>query len=431
MSVIWRCRRQMCLEPNQTPHKNTSRTLAVLNTCHPGAWERVGGIPLTARTLLHLKGFGIKKVILLLGTERIPVDLNKWQGSLLVQPRTANGEIPTSILSIIDLGPTFVYIDAAHLIDPRLIYALTVASEPTLAYINASDREKLVIRAGSLRKEDLHIWATEGTASLIRNSRSLFPGDVDPFRPEIRGNAAPYFIEVYSNDAAKKATWTLIRSQQNQVMDLPAQFIDPPFENALTRLLCNTPITPNMVTLTGVVISAMIAWLFWHGYFITGAFCTFLVEILDGVDGKLARTKLLYSKLGQHEDVIDYFCENSWYVALAMGLRTFVPTLLPWMLAALLILSDTVDNILYTVARKSYGRSIDLFSPFDAAFRRIAGRRNIYGILFVFGFLLGYPLYTFAVVAVWAAMTAATHGLRLFIYGRTVKKKLSERTEGF
>ena len=59
-------------------------------------------------------------------------------------------------------------------------------------------------------------------------------------------------------------------------MDLPAQFIDPPFKKALTLLLCDTPITPNIVTILGVSVAIAVAWLFWHGYFVTGALCTFL-----------------------------------------------------------------------------------------------------------------------------------------------------------
>jgi len=411
--------------------KTASVSLAVLNACHPGAWLRVGGIPLTARTLFHLTESGIERVALFLEEDRIPEDLERWEESLDLYPKTVRENIPKGILSIPDLTSPFVYVDTAHLIDPRLLRTLVAASECTLASMDPEDRKKGSIRAGFMRKEDLLAWVNEGPPSLIRGSRALFPVDMDPYCPEIRGSLSPYFIEVRSENDAREATWKLIRSQQKKVMDLPAQYIDPFFENGLTRLLCDTPITPNVVTLAGVLIAAGVAWLFWHGYFLAGALTAFLVEIFDGVDGKLARTKLCFSKLGEYENVIDYFCENSWYVALAMGLRTVGPAGVPGILAALLILSDTVDNILYTLADRWHGKSIDLFSPFDAAFRRIAGRRNIYGMIFVFGFLVGYPLYTFAVAAVWAAMTAAIHGLRLFGYGRRLEKRMKEEVEGF
>jgi hypothetical protein len=96
----------------------------------------------------------------------------------------------------------------------------------------------------------------------------------------------------------------------------------------------------------------------------------------------------------------------------------------------LLILSDTTDNILYTLADKWFGKTIDLFSPFDSGFRRIAGRRNVYAFIFIIGFSIGYPFETFSFVAVWAALTASTHGIRLIQYGRMVKRMVRQGFEG-
>lgn len=397
--------------------------VAILNACRSGAWEKVGGIPLIARALYHLKELEIKEVVLLLSMDSLPTELEKWQGNLKLQQIKVKEDIPTTILSIANLKQHFLYIDAAHLIDPRLIQKLTTASEAILLHIDPQDREKQAIRAGFFTIEDLHLWAKNGNTFLINHSRSLFPGDVDLFNPEIRGPLIPYFIEVGSRDDARKATQILVRSSQKKVGDLPAEFIDPPFENALTLLFCDTPITPNMVTLSGWAVAIIVAYLFWHGWFLSGALLAFVVEILDGVDGKLARTTLHYSKLGHYEHITDYFYENSWYVAIAVGLSVTIPNHLPALLAGLLILSDTADNIFYALASKWYGKSIDLFSPFDAAFRRIAGRRNIYVFMFIIGFLLGYRLQIFAVAAIWAAFTATIHGVRLIQYGRDRKTK--------
>jgi len=406
------------------------RPLAILNAYHPGAWEKVGGISLTARTLFHLNQFGIRKVVLLLRKEDVPTDLKKWHGSLDLYHLKQKEDIPTTILSFADIEEYFLYIDTAHLIDPRLIQALVVASETTLAYIGPSDRGKQMIRAGLLMRKDLRIWAEQGIDFVIPQARSLLPRDIDPFRPEIRGPVSPYFMEVHSKDEARKATRALVRCQQNHVMDLPAQFIDPPFKSGLTRLLCNTPVTPNMVTVAGLAVGATVAWLFWHGYFLAGALTTFVVEVLDGVDGMLARTKLHYTKFGQYEGLLDYFNETSWYVALGVGLRDTHTHPSPGYVAGLLIFSDTAENVLYALAVKWFGKSIDLFSPFDAAFRRIAGRRNIYSFIFIIGFSLGYPFETFALAAVWAGLTASIHAVRLVQYGRMMKNKLRLQAGG-
>jgi len=143
-------------------------------------------------------------------------------------------------------------------------------------------------------------------------------------------------------------------------------------------------------------------------------------KFLTGSTASWARTRLQCSKAWQFEHVLDYFCENAWYVALGVGLSHTTAGGWSYQAAALLIVSDTVDNILYTLAGKWYGKSIDLFSTFDKSFRRIGGRRNIYCAMFIIGFLLGFPLQTFIAAAIWAAVTTAVHFVRLIQFGRSI-----------
>ena len=411
-------------DPNQG-QTDEHAILAVLNACTPFAWKRVGGVPLIGRILFHLNKVGIKKTFVILKDNAPPLDLSKWRGELVLGYVQLKGDVPSTILTVMEdkKGPV-LYIDAGHLIDPRLIDTLITASETTLLHIDTHDLEKEKVRAGLLLyKEDLDIWIESGGSALIRNSRQLFPADIDPFSQEIRGPVVPYFLEINSRDDARKATRILVRSMQKKVMDLPAEFIDPYLENPLTVLLLDTPVTPNMVTIFGLIVAIMVACLFWHGYFVAGALGTFVVEILDGVDGKLARTKLQFTKFGEYECIIDYFYENSWYIAIGMGLSHITPGKLPALLASLMVISDTVENVLYTLSDRWYGKSIDLLSPFDSAFRRIAGRRNIYGFMFIIGFSLGYPVKTFFAAAVWAAITAVVHSFRLLQFRRRANKE--------
>lgn len=420
-------------EQETTPADHESRqthdarpSQAVLEALHPGAWQTVGGIPLIARTIYHLQKAGLKEIALLLPSDAEHADLKPWLDGIRVHRIRIDHRhesIPAAILAKVELDAAFLYIDTSHLIDPRFIETLLRATPSTLAFFNEADKSKLEIRAGCLSPQDLQVWEEQGSQALVSRATSLLTQDIDPFRAELRGCLTPYFMKVTSESEAKQATRTLVRGQQKQVMDLPAEYLHPPFCNALTYYLCGTRVTPNMVTAAVVGVAILIAWLFWHGYFAAGALLTFAVDILDGVDGKLARTKLIFSKIGQHEDVVDYFYENTWYAALGVGLSAQVPGALPWLLAALLIVADTTDNVWYTLAGKWHGKSIDLFSPGDALFRKIAGRRNIYGGMFIVGFLLGYPMQTFAIAALWAATTAFVHGVRLFQYGRSANTK--------
>jgi phosphatidylglycerophosphate synthase len=400
-----------------------------LDACHPGAWKKVGGIPLVARFLFHLNTMGLKRLLLLWDSEHPPENLERWRGAIHVEPvQVRNGLSP--VLSLAStLSDCFIYIDAGHLIDPRLLRTLMTTRAATLCHMDSESRERKIIRAGLLNKEDLSFWSQQGSTALIDRAAELFPGDVQTFRSEIRGPSIPYFLEVRSDSDAQRATRLLIRSQQKQVMDLPARYLHPPFENALTSLLLSTSISPNGVTLIVALLAFLVTWLFWHGYFVSGALLTFAVDVLDGVDGKLARTKLQFSWLGTQEHLIDYFYENSWYVALGVGLNAATGTSLPLFCAAAMVLSDTADNIFYTLAGRWHGKSIDLFSRFDRNFRLIAGRRNVYGCFFIVGFSMGYVLQTFVMATLWAMTTAAIHGIRLHRYRETHKKHHSEGRE--
>jgi 1L-myo-inositol 1-phosphate cytidylyltransferase / CDP-L-myo-inositol myo-inositolphosphotransferase len=399
-----------------------SSPLGILNACRSGAWKRVGGIPLIARSLFHLNALGLKELVLLWDSDHPPQDLEKWQGTIRIEPLQVMNGLPAALRSTANLAEQFVYIDTGHLIDPRLLRELMFAHGTTLCQMDAADKEKQIIRAGLLTKEDLLIWSHQGITSLVSRAAPLLVCDIELLRPELRGPATPYFLEVCSDGDAKMATHLLIRNQQKQVMDLPAEYIHPPFENAITSLLLKTPVSPDGVTLIVALVAFLVTWLFWHGYFVSGALLSFVVNILDGVDGKLARTKLQFSWFGKHEDILDYFYENSWYVALGVGLHSLTGGSLPLFCAAVLVLADTADNVFYTLAGKWHGRSIDLFSRFDRNFRRIAGRRNIYGGLFILGFSMGYMLQTFVTVTLWALITATIHGVRLSHYGQTSEK---------
>jgi phosphatidylglycerophosphate synthase len=399
-----------------------SAALILLNVRPPGAREIVGGITLVARILYHLESLGLKKAVLLTEGGKDFPDIKRRSEKIEIQWVETKGDLSADLEPLAGLSERFIYLDADHLVDPRLLRALVSAATPTLLALDNVDRERPIIRAALLSREDLMLWAQQGSSALISRAHSLFPEDVDPFHPEIRGPLKPYFMEIRTGEDARRATRLLIRSQQKHVMDLPAQYLHPPLANALTSLLVRTSIPPNLVSIATASIAFLISWLFWHGYFFPGALLTFLVDVLDGVDGKLARTKLQFSRLGKQEHILDYLYENTYYVALGVGLSSLSGGSLPLVLAGLMVTADTVDNLFYTLAGAWYGKSIDLFSPFDARFRRIAGRRNIYCSIFIIGFALGFPLQTFAAASFWAAITATVHGLRLRQYGRDIKK---------
>ncbi|MGE0683854.1 MAG: hypothetical protein AB7P69_23500, partial [Candidatus Binatia bacterium] len=109
--------------------------------------------------------------------------------------------------------------------------------------------------------------------------------------------------------------------------------------------------------------------------------------------------------------VADFFYENAWYLALAAHFaRTGYAN--AWMIGLAITACDICDNVLGALFTRSRGKTLDEMSIFDQRFRLIGGRRSIYLLMLLAGFLAGTPFFAFQVVLGWAAVTVAIHAGR-------------------
>jgi phosphatidylglycerophosphate synthase len=107
-----------------------------------------------------------------------------------------------------------------------------------------------------------------------------------------------------------------------------ARHFDRKISGAISRVLIQTPITPNQITIGVTIIGLGAGWLFAQagdGAKIAGGFVFLLTSILDGCDGEVARAKKLISKLGGW---LDLWGDNVVHVAVfyGMGLGLFRDT---------------------------------------------------------------------------------------------------------
>ncbi|WP_448578536.1 CDP-alcohol phosphatidyltransferase family protein [Thermaurantiacus sp.] len=318
------------------------------------------------------------------------------------------------------------------LLDERLIEAvcdmpgplgLAVAQEAIPEGAERLDRESfwagvLKLPAGQARDWLAEHQGWDPIPTLLRG--------VAPMAPRIRQESLPRYSEGRRREVpllwaypvrtgAAAAETAILAAAQKGCLDWPARFLHPPVENALVRWLWPTAVTPNMVTLATAVLGFVAMGLLAFGLFWPGLVLILLVGPLDGVDGKLARTRIEFSRYGDLEHVLDKVLEYGWF--LAMGLW-FSPAhgLAAWLVALGILLFALLEAIQGEYFRRFAGRQLDDWGPFERRFRLVAGRRNtFFWALLPFGlagawwwgflFLLGYAALTF-IIAEWRFLKA-------------------------
>jgi len=226
----------------------------------------------------------------------------------------------------------------------------------------------------------------------------------------LRKQVRPVFFPAPSPGLIKVAEQFPRDVAQNGVLDFPG-LMDSPIEDWMVARLCRTSITPNQVTLVTMLIGLTVTMLFATGHLWWGVALAYVIEVLDGVDGKLARTKVETTATGDWEHVVDYCVELSWWTALAYHFHT---ANLPSAYALLLLLfgSDLVDRLAKRVVKKKVDRNLDDVSNFDRFVRCIGSRRNINIWILIAALILGDAVNGFVLFCWWSAATAAAHVVR-------------------
>lgn len=121
----------------------------------------------------------------------------------------------------------------------------------------------------------------------------------------------PELIAVHNAQDAKRAKKLLFKTLRKplgrQTDGLTAYFINRPVSLACSRILIHLPVTPNMITGANILLGLVAGYLIWIGQpwlVALGAFLFQMVSIFDGIDGELARMKLLMSKNGEWFDTV-------------------------------------------------------------------------------------------------------------------------------
>jgi phosphatidylglycerophosphate synthase len=388
------------------PDSAGAQSVQAVVVWEPGAADNplrlVGGLTLFERILRQLSHLDAIKSIVVLKPVAVSLPPASGRVTKPLECYSVSGAKFWEILCEArgKLAGDFIAVAADFLIDQRLLAWLAMQTEDAmLTSCEGGSAEP----AARLTRKTLDAAAPQ-SADLKQVLVSSLPSYWKAMHGEV-----PLHLYQVTDKASAKAGWKILLDHvQKRTLELPAQYFDPTFENLLIRRLAGTWVTANQVTLVTGLLGFVVAALYYAGWLRVGVLIAIFVEVLDGVDGKLARITCTTSRAGEYEHILDFFYENSCYLALGLHLSHSSPHALKASL--LMILFDLADNVAYSLMDVRLGLSLDNASPFLARFRLIAGRRNIYNWLFLVGFFLGFPNLAFFVAVVWAGITAAIHG---------------------
>jgi phosphatidylglycerophosphate synthase len=385
----------------------------LLSNTSPASYP-VGGLPLLARHIKELHKLGVTEFYLIGLTEvpqavlhsRLPAD------AVLHAVACSREETPRRLQALPSAQHDMLLLQGNWLIDPRLLAVLLADPQPQWLPAPGNTAARYPI-AARLSPTSLNTWSTVGLDQWLQDSRVLEPDTLNTYSSSYRGPVPFYILPIETPEDAATATKTLIHTAGKHTLDVVAGMLDSLLVNRLVCWLCSTRITPNQVTLATGVLGTMVSLLFLHGWLRLGSLLTYAAVTLDGVDGKLARTTLQTSRLGELEHVLDFFMEQSWYLTITIFLVSHTGMWELWWIGGSLMACDLLDKLLHGVGRLYLGKQPEELGQFDRKFRRIGGRRNIYALMFLFGFWSGFPVHALVLALVWALLTVAVHSSRL------------------
>ena len=203
-------------------------------------------------------------------------------------------------------------------------------------------------------------------------------------------------------------------------------YVFPPIVWVLTRRFAKTGVTPNQVTVVGIIACFAAIPFFAAGMWLPGLALGYLMAVLDSVDGKLARLTFTYSSQG---DILDHGLDlvhpPLWYFAWAWGLAggelqsPLVTASVWWFLFYLF------DRVMEMLFKASTGQSIHGYTPLDVRMRTFISRRNTNMAVFTLALPLGLGVESFYLMVAWQGVCLAFHLSRVITYWNVDDPKAS------
>ncbi len=306
-----------------------------------------------------------------------------------------------------------VVLDGGVLIDDRIISSL-LNYEKDIIFIkgnsihsnNNTDKNQPIILGGKINlTSNKYIFEKKVGSfpdffnSLIFNKTHYHSSDeIYTYKPDMRRDVPLYIYSFRDYQDFKSAKKFLVKNTQKGTLDLIAWYFNRPFENIFVYLFADTKITANHITIFVNILGYFVLFLFLIQYWWIGLFLLILVNILDGVDGKLARLKNQESVVGHIEHSFDQLYEQAIYVGIGLASYFIIDQFFVIIVLIIMLLSDSFNRHCSMQYKEVMKITLADSSKFDQLFRKFDGRRNIFTLhILIFGIFGQFKFVIFSI----------------------------------
>jgi len=328
-------------------------------------------------------------------------------------------------------GGPMIVLSADTVVDTRVVQHLCAANG-TVAFRSGEGEERgAALRLeGSLMSEGADMAPRAEPLSVLRLAddlvergiaKELAEGDFDSYLTMLRRSLAPYLFRVANPAARDRVEHFLFWSNYKGSTDFLTRYVYPPLVWMMVRPLARWRVHPNWITGIGWLATAVSLPLFAAGAWVPGLALSYLMSVLDSVDGKLARLTYKSSRFGLVFDhALDIIHPPLWYMAWGYALGGGDLTSAPFQWSLWMLAVYVADRAITGIFKGRTKRSIHGFTPLDERMRTFISRRNVNLAFFTVALALDWTIpglraaeFTFYGIVIWQVLCFAWHAERL------------------
>lgn len=389
--------------PLNLPTHSGQAISVIIDATGPGSFSRLWGMSLLERNVRLVERLGAARIhVLVRPADQTRAGRRRFPGPVAidVQALERSGVAAAADLVRETSGPVLI-LEANGVYDRRFLGALWQCPAPACGVGEQGGPllpATLLVNGGeSAQVLDAGVdgsgWQAVQRGYLESEGVSRIElDDVDRRISSLRKSVAPQIIHAGDQEGLRCADEHLRDLAGKGVNDFLAEFVHPPIEFFLTRLVARTALTPNQVAVFYALFSFASIPLIASGHLWEGLGLNMVRGILDGVDGKLARLTLRESRGGHLLDkVIDWI----YLPPLFLTLGHYLAGGDWWGVPMLAVYVRQVFSWLDVLFASWFGHFLGVSSgevrPVDRLMRRFWPRRNVTMLILTVSALLSQP----------------------------------------